>query len=97
MNKRLFFYVLCLLDVVGLPKDLSVVAGAHPLMMCMKKLNIVGSVVGTLKECDEALEFTARGLVRPILTYDGLEDINRFCEEMDAGRLVGRAVIKIAS
>lgn len=82
---------------VGLPKDLSVVAGAHPLMMCMKKLNVVGSVVGTLKECDEALEFTARGLVRPILTYGGLEDINRFCEEMDAGRLVGRAVIKIAS
>ena len=81
---------------VGLPKDSTVVAGAHPIMMCMKKLNVVGSVVGTLKECDEALDFTARGLVRPILTHGGLEDINRFCEEMNAGKLVGRAVIKIA-
>ncbi|KAF3037533.1 hypothetical protein E8E12_008229 [Didymella heteroderae] len=81
---------------VGLPKDTSVIAGAHPIMMCMKKLNVVGSVVGTLKECDEALDFTARGLVRPILTHGGLEDINRFCEEMNAGKLVGRAVIKIA-
>lgn len=82
---------------VGLPKDSTVVAGAHPITMCMKKLNVVGSVVGTLRECDEALEFTARGLVRPILTHGGLDDINRFCKEMDAGRLVGRAVIKIAA
>lgn len=82
---------------VGLPKDSTVVAGAHPITMCMKKLNVVGSVVGTLRECDEALEFTARGLVRPILTHGGLDDINRFCEEMNAGRLVGRAVIKIAA
>lgn len=82
---------------VGLPKDTTVIAGAHPIMMAMKKLSVVGSVVGTQRECDEALEFTARGLVRPILTHGGLEDINRFCEEMNAGKLVGRAVIKIAS
>ncbi|KAH6625793.1 alcohol dehydrogenase [Boeremia exigua] len=81
---------------VGLPSDSTVIAGAHPITMCMKKLNVVGSVVGTLKECDEALDFTARGLVRPILTHGGLGDINRFCDEMKAGKLVGRAVIKIA-
>jgi propanol-preferring alcohol dehydrogenase len=38
---------------VGLPKDTSVVAGGHPILMCMKKLNVVGSVVGTLKDVEE--------------------------------------------
>ncbi len=48
---------------VGLPKDPTVIAGAPPLMLCLKRLNIVGSVVGTLKDVEEALDFTSRGLV----------------------------------
>lgn len=82
---------------VGLPTDPTVMAGASPFVVVMKKLNIVGSVVGTLKEAEEALDFTARGLVKPILTHGGLEDINRFCDDMKAGKLKGRAVIKIAA
>lgn len=34
---------------VGLPKDTDVVAGCPPLMMALKRLNVVGSVTGTLK------------------------------------------------
>jgi alcohol dehydrogenase, propanol-preferring len=48
---------------VGLPKDPTVIAGAPPLKMCLNKLNVVGSVVGTLKDVEEALDFTARDLV----------------------------------
>jgi propanol-preferring alcohol dehydrogenase len=48
---------------VGLPKDTSVVAGAPPIMLALKRLQIIGSVVGTLKDVEEALDFTARGLV----------------------------------
>lgn len=48
---------------VGLPADASVLAGAPPIMLCLKRLNIVGSVVGTLKDVEEALDFTARDLV----------------------------------
>jgi alcohol dehydrogenase, propanol-preferring len=48
---------------VGLPKDPTILAGAPPALVCMKRLNIVGSVVGTLRDVDEALDFTARGLV----------------------------------
>ena len=51
------------LVAVGLPKDPTVVAGAPPLMLALKRLDIVGSVVGTLKDVEEALDFTARGLV----------------------------------
>ncbi|KAF2126085.1 alcohol dehydrogenase [Dothidotthia symphoricarpi CBS 119687] len=82
---------------VGLPNDMTIVAGAHPITMAMKRLNVVGSVVGTLKEAEECLDFTARGLVHPILTHGGLEDIDKFCKDMDSGKLIGRAVIKIAS
>ena len=39
------------------------IAGAPPLMLALKRLQIVGSVVGTLKDVEEALDFTARGLV----------------------------------
>ena len=51
-------------EFIDFTKDPTVVAGAPPLLLCLKKLNIVGSVVGTLKDVEEALDFTARGLVR---------------------------------
>lgn len=38
---------------VGLPKDPTIVVGASPLLMCAKKLNVVGSVTGTLKDVEE--------------------------------------------
>jgi len=49
--------------VVGLPKDPTIIAGAPPIMMALKRLNFVGSVVGSLKDVEEALDFTARDLV----------------------------------
>jgi len=49
------------LVAVGLPKDSSVIAGVPPLLMALKRLNVVGSVVGTLKDVEEALDFTALG------------------------------------
>lgn len=51
------------LVVVGLPKDETVIAGAPPILLALRRLNVVGSVTGTLKDVDEALDFTARGLV----------------------------------
>lgn len=66
-------------------------------MLCLKKLNIVGSVVGTLKDVDECLDFTARGLVKPIITRGTLEDLDHLCHEMKAGKLAGRAVLKVSS
>lgn len=82
---------------VGLPKDPTVIAGASPLLMCLKALEVVGSVVGTKKDVEEALDFTARGLVHPILTKGDLKDLNQYCEDMIAGRLAGRAVVKVAA
>lgn len=38
---------------IGLPKDETVMAGAPPIMMVLKKLSVVGSVTGTLKDVEE--------------------------------------------
>ena len=65
-------------------------------MLCLKRLNIVGSVVGTMQDVDECLDFTARGLVKPILTHGTLEDLGDLCKKMSEGKLAGRAVLKIS-
>lgn len=80
---------------VGLPKEKFNV-GAPPMVMVLRELNVVGSVTGTRRDVDEAFEFTARGLVRPILTKGRMEDINDFADKMLAGKLPGRAVVKIS-
>jgi len=85
------------LVAVGLPKDPTVVAGAPPIMLALKRLNIVGSVVGTLKDVEEALDFTARGLVHPILNKGELKDLDHYCHLMMEGKLSGRAVLRVSS
>ncbi|KAL1962713.1 hypothetical protein VTN77DRAFT_9257 [Rasamsonia byssochlamydoides] len=82
---------------VGLPKDPTVIAGAPPLMMALRRLKVIGSVVGSLKDVEEALDFTARGLVHPILSKGKLEDLEEFMNKMKAGQLAGRAVLQVAS
>jgi propanol-preferring alcohol dehydrogenase len=49
---------------VGLPQDPTVIAGAPPMAVALRRLKIVGSVTGSMKDVEEALDFTARGLVR---------------------------------
>lgn len=49
---------------VGLPQDSTIIVGCAPMTMVLRRLNVVGSVVGSLKDVEEALDFTARGLVR---------------------------------
>ena len=43
------------------------------------------------------LDFTARGLVQPILTKGTLDDVDKFCEMMVHGKLPGRAVLKVSA
>jgi propanol-preferring alcohol dehydrogenase len=80
-----------------MPKDGTILAGAMPVYLIAKDIAIVGSAVGTKKDTDEALEFTARGLVHPILTHGTLYDLNDFVARMAEGKLPGRAVLKVAA
>jgi alcohol dehydrogenase, propanol-preferring len=46
---------------------------------------------------EEALDFTARGLVKPILTKGSLSEVDKFIDLMKAGNLPGRAVLKVGA
>jgi len=59
----------------------------------LKGLTIRGSIVGTRQELAEALDFYARGLVKPTVTSARLDDINDVLDRMERGQIDGRIVI----
>jgi threonine dehydrogenase-like Zn-dependent dehydrogenase len=59
----------------------------------LKGLTIRGSIVGTRQDLAEALDFYARGLVKPTVTSARLDDINDVFDRMERGQIDGRIVI----
>ncbi|MGB3895749.1 MAG: alcohol dehydrogenase AdhP [Mycolicibacter sinensis] len=59
----------------------------------LKRLTIRGSIVGTRQDLTEALDFYARGLIKPRVTVARLEDVNDIFDRMRRGRIDGRMVI----
>lgn len=56
-------------------------------------LTVRGSIVGTRKDMEEALDFFARGKIDPTFTIRPMADINAIFGEMEAGAIDGRVVI----
>lgn len=56
-------------------------------------LTVRGSIVGTRKDMAEALDFLARGLVRPTLSVRPLDEVNEVLAEMERGSIDGRVVL----
>ncbi|KAJ9419788.1 hypothetical protein FOXG_06962 [Fusarium oxysporum f. sp. lycopersici 4287] len=81
---------------LALPQSPTVVAGSSAAFVSGKRLSIVGSLVGTKREADEALDFAARGLIRPVLTKGTLHDVDKFCDLLQAGKVPGRVVLKVS-
>lgn len=75
---------------VGLPPetmDLEIVKTV------LDGIQIVGSLVGTRKDLEEAFQFGAEGKVVPIVQTRCLHEVNDIFEEMEAGKIQGRMVI----
>lgn len=80
------------LVVVGLP------TGEIPIPIFDTVLNgvtVKGSIVGTRKDLQEALEFAARGKVKTIIETQPLENINHVFERMIKGQINGRVVLTL--
>ncbi|MGO1437804.1 MAG: zinc-binding dehydrogenase, partial [Candidatus Corynebacterium faecigallinarum] len=60
----------------------------------LKGLTIRGSLVGDRQDQVEALDFYARGLIKPTVKSCNLEDINDVLETMEQGKIDGRIAIK---
>ena len=80
-------------SLVGLPPD------QFPLDIfttVLFGLTVRGSIVGTRKDMSEAIDFFARGLVKPTYTVRPLADINTIFTEMEEGHVDGRVVMDMS-
>jgi alcohol dehydrogenase, propanol-preferring len=81
------------LVVVGLPND------ELPIPIFDTVLNgvtVKGSIVGTRKDMQEAIDFAVRGKVRANIETASLEEINDVFERMEKGQINGRVVLTIS-
>ena len=60
----------------------------------LKGITVRGSIVGTRQDMVEAVDFYARGKVRPRVHPRSLDEINTVFDEMKAGQIDGRVVIE---
>ena len=75
---------------VGLPSemmDLSIVKTV------LDGIQVIGSLVGTRKDLEEAFQFGAEGLVVPVVQKRPVEDPIAVFDEMAAGTIQGRMVL----
>ena len=75
---------------VGLPSeemDMSIPR------LVLDGIEVVGSLVGTRKDLEEAFQFGAEGLVAPVVQTRSLEETNDIFQEMRDGKIQGRMVI----
>ena len=76
--------------VVGLPSemmDLSIVKTV------LDGIQVIGSLVGTRKDLEEAFQFGAEGLVVPVVQKRPVSDAVDVFDEMEAGTIQGRMVL----
>lgn len=63
----------------------------------LNRYTVRGSIVGTRKDMQEAVEFAVEGKVKATVHTTKLEDINKVFEAMKAGEIEGRVVMEIAN
>ncbi len=79
-------------SLVGLPPE------AFPLDIfstVLFGLTVRGSLVGTRKDMEEAIDFFARGLIKPTYTVQPLAEVNDIFDDMIAAKIDGRVVMDL--
>ncbi len=59
-------------------------------------ITVRGSIVGTRKDLQEAIDMAAEGKVKAHVHSDSLDNINDIFDEMKEGKITGRKVLEIA-
>lgn len=75
---------------VGLPSemmDLSIVRTV------LDGIQVIGSLVGTRKDLEEAFQFGVEGLVVPVVQTRPISDAQKVFDEMEKGEITGRMVL----
>ncbi|KAK4968745.1 hypothetical protein LTR66_011773 [Elasticomyces elasticus] len=82
---------------IGLPPAGSCIVGAHPAEFVLKNLSVIGTKVGSMQDTDAAMDFTARGLLKPIYEKFPLKDLPAAVDKLRAGKVAGRCVVDFNS
>ncbi len=83
------------LGCVGIPSDTAFIHVPVSTVV-IRGITITGSLVGSMAEVVEALEFVQRGVVKPQVTVvEGLEKLPACYEALKSGKVLGRLVIKV--
>lgn len=61
----------------------------------INSLHITGSLVGSLKECSDAVDLVRRGVVKTRVTIRPFKDLPKVYEELERGEISRRIVLKI--
>lgn len=64
--------------------------------MVLDGITVRGSIVGTRKDLQEALDFASRGKIMANISVEPLININAIFDRMRAGKIAGRVVIDMA-
>lgn len=83
------------LSCVGIPPEKGFIEAPISTIV-IKGLHITGNLVGSLKECMEAVDFVRRGQVKPHITVRDFADLPAIYEELEKGNIEGRVVLKVA-
>lgn len=65
--------------------------------MVLDGITVRGSIVGTRKDLQEALDFAGRNKVHAEIAVEPLENINSIFDRMRAGKITGRIVVDMSS
>ena len=83
------------LSCVGIPPGRAFLE--TPISVIVSKgLRITGNLVGSLKECMEAVDLVRRGVVKPVVSVRPFRELPMVYKELEKGDVTGRVVLKIA-
>ncbi|KAK7750286.1 hypothetical protein SLS62_007803 [Diatrype stigma] len=83
------------LSCVGIPSEKGYIQTPVS-SIAIKGLHITGNLIGSLKECLEAVDLVRRGLVKPRITVRDFADLPAVYDELEKGEVSGRIVLKVA-
>ncbi|KAL6357638.1 hypothetical protein LRP88_07811 [Fusarium phalaenopsidis] len=78
---------------VGMPPSGTAFAGDDPMFLMLRNLKIIGTLTGSMKDTEDALEFAARGLLKPVYELFGIERLPEAVDLLRHGKVAGRCVI----
>ena len=83
------------MSCVGIPPERAFIETPISTIV-IKGLHITGNLVGSLKECLEAVDLVRSGAVKPRISIRPFKDLPLVYEELERGDVLGRIVLKIS-